>query len=106
MPEPLKGTEPVHHLMPVCAPDADKLMARLQQARVAFGRHYPIPVHLQEAYRSLGHGRGSFPVAELCAVQFLSLPMYPELTREQIVVVTRELKTLLGKTVSSDAIAV
>jgi dTDP-4-amino-4,6-dideoxygalactose transaminase len=63
---------------------------------IACGIHYPVPVHLQEAYRFLGHGKGSFPVAERCADQFLSLPMYPELTPEQIGLVVRELKMLLG----------
>ena len=51
---------------------------------VACGIHYPIPVHLQEAYRFLGYNKGSFPVAERCADEFLSLPMYPEMTKEMI----------------------
>ena len=56
--------------------------------------HYPIPVHLQEAYRFLGRGRGSSPVAERCAAEFLSLPMFPELTQEQIHAVAEELNTV------------
>jgi len=62
---------------------------------IACGIHYPIPVHLQEAYRFLGHPPGAFPVSERCARDFLSLPMYPELTAQQIEAVVRELKTLL-----------
>jgi len=62
---------------------------------IACGIHYPIPVHLQEAYRSLGYAKGSFPVSERCADEFLSLPMYPELTAEQLGVVVGELKVLL-----------
>jgi dTDP-4-amino-4,6-dideoxygalactose transaminase len=46
--------------------------------------HYPIPIHLQEACRDLGHSRGAFPIAENLAKEFLSLPMFPELTEEQI----------------------
>jgi len=61
---------------------------------IACGIHYPIPVHLQEAYRFLGHRKGSFPVAERCAEEFLSLPMYPELTATQMGAVVHELKTL------------
>lgn len=48
------------------------------------GIHYPIPVHLMEAYRDLGYGEGSFPEAEKAAREVLSLPMYPELRDEQI----------------------
>jgi dTDP-4-amino-4,6-dideoxygalactose transaminase len=46
--------------------------------------HYPIPIHLQEACRNLGYRAGAFPVAENLAEEFLSLPMFPELTEEQI----------------------
>jgi dTDP-4-amino-4,6-dideoxygalactose transaminase len=94
------------HVYALRVENRDQIVKGLTEKGIGCGIHYPVPVHLQEAYRSLGYGRGSFPVAELCAVQFLSLPMYPELTREQIFAVTQELKMLLGKTVSSDAIAV
>jgi len=46
--------------------------------------HYPVPVHLQQAYVSLGHRPGAFPVSEQIANEFLSLPMFPELTEAQI----------------------
>jgi dTDP-4-amino-4,6-dideoxygalactose transaminase len=59
------------------------------------GIHYPVPVHLQEAYAFLGHRRGAFPVAERCADEFLSLPMFPELTSEQIQTVVTGLKACL-----------
>ena len=51
------------------------------------GIHYPIPVHLQEAYRDLGYVEGMFPQAESAAREVLSLPMYPELSNSQIEVV-------------------
>ena len=94
------------HVYALRVENRDQIIKGLTEKGIGCRIHYPVPVHLQEAYRSLGYGRGSFPVAELCAVQFLSLPMYPELSREQILAVTQELKILLGKTVSSDAIAV
>ena len=46
--------------------------------------HYPTPIHLQDAYSDLGFGVGAFPVSERLAKGMLSLPMYPELTSEQI----------------------
>ena len=57
--------------------------------------HYPVPIHLQKAYGFLGCRPGAFPVAELCAREFLSLPMYPELRREQIEFVVKTLKDCL-----------
>jgi dTDP-4-amino-4,6-dideoxygalactose transaminase len=82
MPQPLPGTEAVHHLAPVCVDDPQKLMARLQEAKVAVGRHYPIPVHLQPALAELGYGKGAFPVAEELCAGIVSLPMYAEMTED------------------------
>ena len=79
----------VYHLFAVRAGERDALMAHLGERGIGCGIHYPTPVHLQEAYRFLGHGQGSFPVAEQCAREFLSLPMFPELTEEQIVYVAQ-----------------
>jgi dTDP-4-amino-4,6-dideoxygalactose transaminase len=63
---------------------------------VSCGIHYPVPVHLQNAYAGLGHKRGDFPVSEACADSFLSLPMYPELTDGQIETVAAEFKSCLA----------
>ena len=57
-------------------------------AGIATGLHYPIPVHLQAAYADLGHKPGDFPVCEQVASQGLSLPMFAELSDEQIGYVT------------------
>ena len=65
----------------------DQLQADLQAAGVQTAVHYPIPVHLQPAYADLGYARGAFPVAEQAAGEVLSLPMYPELTGQQIAAV-------------------
>ena len=62
----------------------DELIRSLAGQGISSGIHYPIPVHLQEAYRSLGLARGAFPVAERCADEFVSLPMFPELTPGQV----------------------
>lgn len=74
--------EPVFHLYVIQAENRDKLQAHLQQAGIASGIHYPIPIHLQPAYSELNHGAGDFPATEAYAQKILSLPMYPELTEE------------------------
>jgi dTDP-4-amino-4,6-dideoxygalactose transaminase len=76
--------------------ERDQLLQSLAGKGISCAIHYPIPVHLQEAYHFLGLGKGSFPVAERCADEFLSLPMFPELTNEQIHAVAEELKCCLS----------
>jgi dTDP-4-amino-4,6-dideoxygalactose transaminase len=64
--------------------ERDMVVKRMRDRGIGVGVHYPIPIHLQEAYTNLGHGPGSFPVTEEAARRVLSLPIYPELTREQV----------------------
>jgi dTDP-4-amino-4,6-dideoxygalactose transaminase len=78
------GSRHVYHIYAVQLPDRDAWRARFTEAGVQTGVHYPIPVHLQPAYRDLGYARGDFPVSEAIAGEVLSLPMFPELTSEQI----------------------
>ena len=59
-------------------------MKLLSEKGIASGIHYPIPLHLQNAYMHLGHAEGTFPIAEKCANEQVSLPMYPELKSSQI----------------------
>ena len=84
----LPATDPrgshVHHHFVIRVPDRHRFMAGLLKKGVATSIHYPIPIHLQEAYAHLGYSRGSFPVAERCAEEFVSLPIYPELSPPQI----------------------
>ena len=63
--------------------DRDGLIAHLAGAGIGTGIHYPIPLHLQQAYRSLSYKAGDFPVAERVAAEIVSLPMYPQLTAAQ-----------------------
>ena len=85
----------VYHVYAVRVRDRDAILKALGDRGIGCGIHYPVPVHLQEAYRSLGYGLGSFPVAEKCANEFLSLPMYPELRPEQVETVAVELKACI-----------
>ena len=77
-------TESVYHLYIIMVDDRDGLQGYLGEKGIATGLHYPLPLHLQKAYNHLGYKEGDFPVTERCANRLLSLPMYPELTREQI----------------------
>lgn len=73
----------VYHLYVIRVEDRQDLQNYLTEANIGTGIHYPIPLHLQTAYRSLGYEPGDFPVCEQIAGQILSLPMYPQLKREQ-----------------------
>jgi dTDP-4-amino-4,6-dideoxygalactose transaminase len=96
--------EHVYHVYAIRHPERDRLARGLAEAGVATGLHYPRPVHLQPAYRNLGAGPGSFPVAEALASEFLSLPIFPELTLAQQAHICEVLHGLLASTpVSSHA---
>jgi dTDP-4-amino-4,6-dideoxygalactose transaminase len=84
LPTSVSHAEPVWHLFVIRTARRDALRAFLADRGISTGIHYPIPIHLQEAYSDLGHIKGDFPVTEACAEQILSLPMYPELTAEAI----------------------
>jgi dTDP-4-amino-4,6-dideoxygalactose transaminase len=74
----------VFHLYVVTHPQRDELKQFLLDRGINTGIHYPMPIHLQPAYAFLGHSAGDFPVSERLAREVLSLPMYAELTQEQI----------------------
>lgn len=73
----------VYHLYVVRIADREGFMAHLKSIGIGTGIHYPIPLHLQKAYRSLGYVPGDFPVCEKIADQIVSLPMFPQMTAEQ-----------------------
>lgn len=85
----------VYHIYAVRVADRDGVMQRMAARGVNCAIHYPVPIHLQKAYGFLGLGPGSYPVAERCAREFLSLPMYPELRPEQVEFVVKTLKESL-----------
>ena len=74
----------VYHIYQTQIENRDAVAAKLKAQGIATGVHYPIPLHLQPVFADLGQGRGTFPVAERLADRMLSLPMFPELTDEQI----------------------
>src|SRR6266478_2595435 len=89
LPCEVAGAESVWHLYVIRTQQRDALKEHLITRGINASIHYPIPIHLQPAYRDLGHKRGDFPVTELYARQVLSLPMYAEITRDQIEYVAR-----------------
>ena len=74
----------IYHLFIVESARRDELQKHLSDRGVQTGIHYPIPIHLQPAYAELGYSQGAFPNAERLADTMLTLPMFPELEREQI----------------------
>ena len=81
----------VYHLYVVRTPDREGLMNHLKKAGIGTGIHYPIPLHLQNAYTAMNYSRGEFPVTEKAAAEILSLPMFPQLTPEQQARVVKEI---------------
>jgi dTDP-4-amino-4,6-dideoxygalactose transaminase len=84
------------HIYAIRAPRRDGLLRYLAQREITAAVHYPVPVHLQPAYASLGFKPGAFPVAERCADEFLSMPMFPELTPAQIQWVAESVRSWVG----------
>ncbi len=74
----------VYHQYPIRVKDRDTLIKFLKEKGIGSGINYPIPLHLQPAYASLGYKEGDFPMAEKITREIVSLPMYPEMTEEQI----------------------
>jgi dTDP-4-amino-4,6-dideoxygalactose transaminase len=96
-----RNVQHVYHVYAIRVQDRDEVMRLLTQKGVGSGVHYPVPIHLQEAYSALGYKPGAFPIAERCATEFLSLPMFPELTSTQVETVVQSLK----ETVAVGAVA-
>lgn len=91
-PHVLPGNDHVWHLYVVRVPGREEVVAKLNEAGIGAGIHYPVPIHLQGAFRDLGHRRGDFPVAERAAQEILSLPIYPGINEAQQERVVDELR--------------
>ena len=95
-PRTLPGNEHVFHLYVVRVRHRDEVVKKLNADGIGAQIHYPVPIHLQGAFRQLGLGDGSFPVAEKAAGEILSLPMFPEITADQQARVVDSLRRALG----------
>lgn len=82
--EAAEDCEPVYHLYIVEVSNRDEVVSYLEKKGIGFGIHYPVPIHLQPAYRSYGYKQGQLPATETIAGRVISLPMCPELTENQV----------------------
>ncbi len=90
------GVSHVYHQYTIQAPRRDVLHEFLRERGIGTMIYYPLPLHLQGLYRDLNYGEGSLPVSEQAGREVLSLPMYPELTEEQIQQVAGAIREFLG----------
>lgn len=99
-PTTVPGRRHVYHVYAVSVPERERVQGHLQRKGIASGIHYPVPVHLQRAYADLGYKPGDFPVSEAMAARTLSLPMFPEITPQQVM----EVCDALGEVVDAAAV--
>lgn len=76
--------ESIYHLFVITTPDREKLLKHMNDHKVFPGMHYPVPCHLQKAYAYLGYKKGDLPNAEYLAEHCLSLPMFAELSNDDV----------------------
>tara|TARA_Y100000034_G_scaffold101161_1_gene125234 strand:- start:678 stop:1778 length:1101 start_codon:yes stop_codon:yes gene_type:complete len=86
----------VYHLYIIRTQNRDEIKQKMNAKEIEAGIHYPIPLHLQPAFQYLGYKEGNFPIAEKIAKEILTLPLYPELTREQMEFVVNSFKEASG----------
>ncbi len=90
-----EGREHVYHLYVIRILDRERVRQTLGERGIECGLHYPIPLHLQKAYRDLGYQTGDFPDTEESANTILSLPIFPHITEEMVAYVCENLKSVL-----------
>jgi len=101
-PQEMSWAKHVYHLYVIQVEEGlrDKLIEYLNARGIGAQIHYPIPIHLQKAYKHLGYNQGSFPVAEKLAKRIISLPMFPELERQEIEYIAREIRAFFKQNAS------
>jgi dTDP-4-amino-4,6-dideoxygalactose transaminase len=97
LPRNPEWSKAVYHLYIIRTGRRDGLQKYLSEQNIDTGLHYPIPLHLQNAYAGMGYKKGDFPVSEKVAGEVLSLPMYPGLTEEQQKRVAEKIREFAGQ---------
>lgn len=96
LPREMPGNKHIYHLYVVQIDRREEVMKYLSSRGVQCGIHYPVPIHLQAAYASLGYQAGSLPVTERIAPRLVSLPMFPELTPDQITFTCEQIRSFFA----------
>ncbi len=99
LPAEASNAKSVYHLFVIRVQNREELQKFLAEEQIGTGIHYPVPLHLQNAYKHLGYEKGSFPVAEAVAPELLSLPMFPQLTASQQERVAKAVLSFTGEAV-------
>lgn len=84
--------EPVYHMYVLQSENREEVLEKLKEAGVATGVYYPVPLHLQKCYKSLGYKEGDMPVSEYLSHRTFAIPVYPELTKEQVDYIISKIK--------------
>jgi dTDP-4-amino-4,6-dideoxygalactose transaminase len=96
LPMESQGGEAVYHLYVVRVRNREEVQAQLRAEGIECGVHYPVPLHLQPAYANLGYLPGKYPMAEVVSKEVLSLPIFPEITKEQIITIVTAVRRHVG----------
>ncbi|MDD3012591.1 MAG: DegT/DnrJ/EryC1/StrS family aminotransferase [Candidatus Gastranaerophilales bacterium] len=94
LPKTTLSAEHVYHLYVIQVNNRNQVMQQLNDKGIAASIHYPIPLHLQPAFKFLGYKKGDFPVSENITNRILSLPMFPELSKEQIEYISNAINSI------------
>lgn len=100
-PAPDDANAHISHLYVIQVPERERFVARMLDRGIECSIHYPVPVHLQEAYSYLGHRTGDFPISESCAAHVVSLPMHANLTPVQIEEVAAAAAEAIGAVIAA-----
>lgn len=87
---PIQNAKCVYHIYPVEVSNREDILAHFKKREIQTGIHYPIPLSCQPAFEFLGYKKGQFPISEKIASRMMSLPMYPELSENQVATVMQE----------------